>query len=260
MKNVIRLISLVVWLSVCPPPGQASSQEELPDNYLPFTLYQLDDKLQGASEFLDGFQITMDIPRALLGNGLSIDTLFSLIRTQSIRGTLTYPNGKKTPIEYEIVNHRDTEDVYMKTSLGYFLWEHTSVEDSRLDFAIYWWYCPPATRIDLEILEMTERLLSDSTHWHQKDDRICADDLGSNRWSLFCALKHASMETAGEYNHHNTAMQTVRTVIDDMIPDNEFEHTLMDYNNASTTKHVDILRVLEVSKRRIKQELWPSSK
>ena len=48
----------------------------------------------------------------------------------------------------------------------------------------------------------------------------------------------------GEYNHHNTTMQTVRFVIDDVIPDHGFEHTLMDYNNSPSTKYENILHVL----------------
>jgi hypothetical protein len=121
--------------------------------------------------------------------------------------------------------------------------------------AIYWWYCPPATEADLEILEMAATLLADSSHWHQADDRKCEGDIESSQWSLFCALKHASLEETGEYNHHNTALQTVRFVIDEILPDHGFAHTLMDYNNAPATMHRDILRVLELAKTRIRQEL-----
>ena len=246
-------------LCVCLLAGQAKSQEELPDDYIPFTLYRADDKLEGASEFLEGFEITMDIPQSLLGDSLNIDALFSLVRDRNIKGTLTYPNGRTTPIEYEVVHHRDTEDIYMKTSLGYFIWEYVIIRDDRLNFAIYWWYHPPATRVDLQILEMAEKLLGDPAHWHQEDDRVCSDDIESARWSLFCALKHSSIEMTGEYNHHNTAMQAVRSVIEEMNPDRRFEHTLMDYNNASATTHDDILRVVKISKKRIELELSKSS-
>lgn len=252
----ISTLSFVAGLLyVCLLSGQAKSQEELPDDYIPFTLYQLDDKLEGASEFLEGFEITMDIPRSLLGDSLKVNAIFSLVRDRNIKGTLTYPNGRTTTIEYEVVHHRDTEDIYMKSSLGYFLWEYVIVRDDQLNFAIYWWYHPPATQVDVRILEMVEKLLGDSSHWHQEDDRVCSDDIESAQWSLFCALKHSSIEMAGEYNHHNTVMQTVRSVIEDMHPDRQFEHTLMDYNNASSTTHGDILRVLKISKKRIEQLL-----
>lgn len=259
MRNVPQIIFFVALLGACPVLAQSTSQDELPDDYLPFTMHQLEDKLEGESEFLKGFKISMNVSRELLENGLSIETIFSLVRSQNVTGILTYPDGKTTRIEYEIVHHRETEDIYMKSSLGYFLWEYMSIQNGKLSFAIYWWYCPPATEVDLEIVEMAEKLLTDSSHWHKDDDRDCENDIESNQWSLFCALKHSSMEKTGEYNHHNTAIQTARFVIDELIPDHKFAHTLMDYNNAPSTRHGDILHVLELSKKRIKQELLESS-
>ncbi|MFC1502688.1 hypothetical protein ACFL6A_04690 [bacterium] len=148
----------------------------------------------------------------------------------------------------------------MKTTLGYFLWESATIRNNKLIFVINWWYCPPARKVDLETLEMTEQLLADSTNWHKNDDRKCGNDIENNQWSLFCALKYASTVKMGEYNHHNTTMQTVRFVIDDIIPNHGFEHTLMDYNNSPSTKHEDILRILEIAKKRIKQGIEKAEK
>jgi hypothetical protein len=153
------------------------------------------------------------------------------------------------------VDYRGYEDIYMKTTLGYFLWEMLEVKDNELSFAINWWYCPPARKVDLEALEMTEQLLADSTHWHKTDDRRCEDDLENDKWSLFCAIKYASIEKMGEYNHHNTAMQALRTAIDELMPDNAFEHPLMDYNNLPSTTHQDILLVIDKAKKSIQDEL-----
>ncbi len=259
MRNISHIIFCIALLSACPLTAQSASQDELPDDYLPFTLRRLDDRLEGESEFLKGFKISMDVPHEILGDTLSIEALFSLVRGRNVTGTLTYPDGRTTKIEYEIVHHRETEDIYMKSSLGYFLWEYMSIRDGELSFAIYWWYCPPAAEVDIEIIEMAEELLADSSHWHKDDDRECEDDIESDRWSLFCALKHSSIVKMGEYNHHNTAMQTARFVIDDIVPDHGFAHTLMDFNNAPSTKHGDILHVLELSKIRIKEKLLESS-
>ena len=147
----------------------------------------------------------------------------------------------------------------MKTSLGYFLWEYVSVADNKVRMAIYWWYRPPATPADVAALETAARLLANPDEWHQQDDRDCNDDGETGRWSLFCVLKHASIETMGEYNHHNTAMQTVRFVIDELIPDHGFAHTLMDFNNAATTSHADIQHAIELARERIEAELLASS-
>ncbi len=259
MRSVTYIILFMGLLGFCTLLAQNTIQDELPDDYLPFTLHRLDDRLEGESEFLKDFKISMDVPAEVIGKELSIETIFSLVRNGNVTGTLTYPDGKTTKIEYEIVHHRETEDIYMKSTLGYFLWEYMSIQDGKLYFAIYWWYCPPATEVDVEIVEMAEKLLADSSHWHKNDDRDCADDIESNQWSLFCALKHSSMVKTGEYNHHNTAMQTTRFAVDELIPNHGFEHTLMDFNNAPPTRHEDVLHVLELSKQRIKQELLKSS-
>jgi len=50
-------------------------------------------------------------------------------------------------------------------------------------------------------------------------------------------------------------MQTVRFVIDELIPEHEFEHTLMDYNNLPATRYKDILFVIKEAKERIELEL-----
>lgn len=251
----MRFKIAICFILLCLFSVLAYAQEELPDNYLPITLKATEGKLQGSSEFLEGFIFTMDLPSDFLKNGLDSTKLFSLIRKQEITGTLIYPNGKTTEIKYEVVNHRGADDIYMKTSLGYFLWEMLEIKQDEVNFAINWWYCPPAREVDLKALEIAEKLLADSSNWHKEDDRKCEDDEENNKWSLFCALKYASIKTMGEYNHHNTAMQTVRFVIDDLIAGHEFEHTLMDYNNLPATKHKDILFVIDEAKKRIELEL-----
>lgn len=245
------LISTGAW-------AMGTVQDGLPDDYIPFTLSFSDSALVGPSEHVPGFMITMDLPGDCLLDGLDLEGLLACVREEQVTGTLTSPNGRNTPITYEIVRHRGPEEIYMKTTQGYFLWEYVSIDQENVHMAIYWWYCPPATPADLQALEMATELLTDPDHWHQKDDRDCTDDLESGQWSLFCALKHASIETMGEYNHHNTAMQTVRFVIDDLVPGHGFAHTLMDFNNAATTSHAGILRVLELARERILADLAKS--
>jgi hypothetical protein len=256
LKSITAKAVLVVFLAVaCPVRADDAYQIELPDDYLPFKFQQNAEKLEGKSEFLEGFTISMNLPPESLGGGLSIEALFSLVRNQKVTGTVTYPSGRTTPIDYEIVVHRRDEEIYMKSSLGYFPWEYISVADGNLNMAIYWWYSPPVTGKDIEIIGLAETLLADSSYWHQGDDRECEDDLERRQWSLFCALKYSSLEIDGEYNHHNTAMQSVRFVIDEKVPGHEYAHTLMNYNNEPSTTHEDIMAVLETAKQRIQEEL-----
>ena len=258
MRDVLLVTLFVTLLPVSSPHAQSSSQEELPDDYVPFTLLLTENELKGASAYLEGFMISMFASPEDFPDGLSVEAVLSHVRNEDVSGILTYPDGRTTEIEYEIAHHRGVEDIYMKSSLGYFLWEYMTVQDDTLTFAIYWWYCPPATKLDLEILEMAKRLLSNSRSWHQNDDRKCHDDIANSSWSLFCALKHASMEIVGEYNHRNAAVQTTRLVIEELLPNREFEHILEDFNNLPATNHEDVLRVLASAEDRIRQQLRES--
>ena len=256
MKTRIVAYSLILCFGAVLGYGQ----EELPDDYLPITFEIQDDRLEGGSEYLEGFVFSMDLPDCFLEKAFYKDELFIRVRDQEIIGTLTYPNGKTTEIEYELVNHRGIEGIYMKTTLGYFLWEMLEIADNEVSFAIYWWYCPPARKVDLEALVMAKQLLTDASNWHKADDRKCEDDIANNKWSLFCAIKHASIQKMGEYNHHNAAMQALRSAIDELMPDHGFEHTLMDYNNLPATTHDDILFVIEQAKKSIKIEMQGESR
>jgi hypothetical protein len=260
MKNasMVGLVLLLISGFISPIHG---SEEELPDNYLPFSLDIQENQLKGKCEFLEGFTISMILPEEFIKKGFDYTELKNFVQNKKITGTLTYPKGRTTQINYEVVNHRGTNnDIYMKTSLGYFLWERVNIQNGKLSFAIYWWYCPPARPVDLEILELARSLLANPENWHKTDDRKCEDDIDNNKWSLFCALKHASIEKTKEYNHHNTALQAVRFTIDEIKPNHGFEHSLMDYNNLPATTHGDILRVLKQAIKKIKKELDSAGK
>ena len=254
-RTVISVTGIVLLMGFERISASETVQDTLPDNYLAFTLNGINNEFEGACEYFEGFRFTIILPGDSVRLALDSTTLMSLIQNRAVTGVLTSPNGKSTPIDFEIVNHREREDIYMKTAIGYFLWEQYKVHKDEINFVINWWYCPPATEDDLLILEMAYTLLTDSSHWHQDDDRKCDDDIKFGVWSLFCALKYASENVTHEYNHHNTAMQSVRSVINELVPDNDFGHTLMDFNNAPNTTHSDIVRVLSIARDRIRQEL-----
>lgn len=229
--------------------GQTISQDTLPDNHFLFKLRPVNRGFQGgAKEYLAGFTVSLNFRHGTPEAPLNRPTLMKAIRGGEVTGLLTYPTGASTPIVYEVVRHRATDDIYMKTSLGYFLWESAVVRDEEVSFVIDWWYTPPVRTVDVDVVAMAERLLADSTHWDRRDDRQCKNERANHRWSLFCALKYASIETMGEYNHHNPAMNAVRLLIYELHPDPLYEHPLMDYNNADATTHDDILRLLARTK------------
>ncbi len=88
----------------------------------------------------------------------------------------------------------------------------------------------PQNEYDVRILERTLELLGSENQWSKEDDRHC--DPTAAKLSLYCALRQASIEIAGEFHHRAAALQAVRRAIDEMYPDNNYEHRIRDFNNA----------------------------
>ncbi len=108
---------------------------------------------------------------------------------------------------------------------------------------------------DLQILKRAKEILSDESNWNSDDDRVCNDD--ATKWSLFCALKKATIETLGEYDHRRVALMEVRWIIHKLMEGEDFKHRLMDFNN--TREFDDIIKVLDESIQKVQARLEPSS-
>ena len=220
-----------------------------------YSLEVSSNKLQGSSLQFPGYDVSIILPIDFLNNEMTIKKLETIIGSQDIQGEFIFPNGRTTEIKYSIIPYKDSTTVFMKTSNGWYPWENMRFEDNKLIFSYDYWYCPPANKTDLEILDLCLLYLNDSTNWNNNDDRVCEDDKNKKIMSLFCALRIASVEIMKEYNHRNTPIQTVRFIIDELVPNHEYAHTIEDYNNSPSTTHKDILKVLTLAKDRIKKEI-----
>ena len=109
----------------------------------------------------------------------------------------------------------------------------------------------PVSNEDLQILQRAREILSDESKWNSDDDRVCNED--DTKWSLFCALKKATIETLGEYDHRRVALMEVRWIIDKLMEGEDCEHRLMDFNN--TREYDDIINVLNESIKRVQDRL-----
>ena len=96
-----------------------------------------------------------------------------------------------------------------------------------------------------------KEILSDQSQWNSDDDRVCNEN--DVKWSLFCALKKATIETLGEYIHRRVALMEVRWIIDKLMEGEDYEHRLMDFNN--TREYDDIIKVLNESIKRVQYRL-----
>lgn len=106
---------------------------------------------------------------------------------------------------------------------------------------------------DLEIIDRASALLSRAEDWDRADDRECGP--ADIELSLFCALKRASEEVLGSYEHRRTALQEVRFAIEDARPGVEYEHRLQGFNNEPSTTFADVKSVLSTARSRIADRL-----
>jgi hypothetical protein len=250
MKRFVLIIIYSLFLFCYISLGQ----DQICETCVEYTLEIQGNKLKGSSIQFAGYDVSMLLPFDFFTQKLSIENLITVIENQDIRGEFIFPNGKITKIKYSIIPHGNSKTIFMKTSNGWYPWEKMRIENNKLIFSYNYWYCPPATKMDLDIINLTLKYLENPKNWHQGDDRECDDDKANKQRSLFCALKIASIEIMKEYNHRNKAIQTIRFVIDDLYPDHGFDHTLKEFNNAASTSHADILNVINLAKKRMSEE------
>ena len=159
-------------------------------------------------------------------------------------------NAQKGNFEFGIVKNNvdTTSKLLMKISFGWYpLLNLFAIEDS-LTFAIDWDYRPSPSKLDLEILTRTNNILRNESSWNNTDDRDCNDDTEKQKWSLYCALYCASIEVFGDFNHRNSALNIVRTTIEEITPDKEYRHRLMDFNNQNSFKEIKELLGRSITK------------
>ena len=97
------------------------------------------------------------------------------------------------------------------------------------------------TEYDVGIIMRTLVLLEHESQWSKRDDRKCESD---ETLSLYCALRQASIDVTGDFQHRSAALQEVRLSIDELHPDNEYAHRLMDFNNSPDVAFEDVHYVL----------------
>ena len=131
-------------------------QDEICETCVEYTLKLTGNKLQGSSLQFAGYDVSMNLPPGFSEDSFSINYLLTIIDSHNIRGDFIFPNGKTTEIKYSLIPYNDTVTVFMKTSNGWYPWDKLRIENNRLIFSYDYWYCPPATRTDLEILMMIE--------------------------------------------------------------------------------------------------------
>ena len=103
----------------------------------------------------------------------------------------------------------------------------------------------PVDAHDLAILDRALVLLASEAVWDRADLRKCETP---GKLSLFCALKQASIDVLGTYEHRRTGLQEVRFAVEDATVGRAYEHRLQDFNNDPATRFADVRAVVAVAR------------
>jgi|HubBroStandDraft_1064217.scaffolds.fasta_scaffold45796_3 hypothetical protein len=148
-------------------------------------------------------------------------------------GTMT-EDSRDFPVELEIY---EGQRGILRTEHGWFAVSHFS-ESSGLAFEL------DASReirpgvLDQKIVERAATLLSSPATWNRADNRLCPDT--ASKWSIYCAMWHATIDVTGGANHRRPALEVVREVVEARSAGRNYKHRLMDYNNDPTTRLDDV--------------------
>lgn len=86
---------------------------------LEFKLEYKDNNLKGSSTKVAAYSVSINLPVEFQIDSLTIDYLFSLIRSQDITGQFSIRNTDSTEIKYSLLSYKDTMTVFMQTSTGF---------------------------------------------------------------------------------------------------------------------------------------------
>ncbi len=108
--------------------------------------------------------------------------------------------------------------------------------------------------VDLKIID---RAIADTEFSGARNlggDRNCLDDIGSRRFSVFCALYAASIDVDGVYRHRRPAMQAARASLKREFP-GDYAHTLRDINNTESISDAELEKSLVEARKDLKQAM-----
>lgn len=121
---------------------------------------------------------------------------------------------------------------------------------------------------NLQIVQRAREILSSPAKWNRADIRVCriqSCSLGcpteAKTFSLYCALKKATDEVQGQFDHRGAVMQEARYLVDEIaVNRKDFQHRLEGYNNDPTTAFADIQRLFRLLEDRFRKRLAESTR
>ena len=204
------------------------------------TLTLHEDKLVGDCEnkFYTGFTIELDSTYSSL-DSLSLFNQFPRI------GTVHFKNKAHIATEFTTTDRAGHTQIMFRFRSSYFTFDNLQIEDQSISFTIDSDPVVPATENDLKIIRLVKDLLSEEKYWNRADDRDCNDDLGNKSYSIYCALRIASLQVENNYNHRNAVLQKLRHLLAEIYTDKKWKHRLRDFNNMEELSYLQLMGILD---------------
>ena len=183
---------------------------------------------------VNALAIDIDGPNAKKACDSPPRTVQATLRQVGVGDWLGTMQGKfpEDPTRFELVSSAQTPSI-AKTPFGWFLLQDARLDNYTLRLTIAANNQLPSTLDDIRIIERAQALLSNEESWNRADDRTCPSN--PKKWSLFCALEHATQEVSGGVHYRQPALQMEREVLNDVGGTRFGKHRLMDYNNHPDT-------------------------
>ena len=161
-------------------------------------------------------------------------------------GQMAAPGSRTTRIEIEA--YADGTGI-LRTMAGWYALSNVSATASIVRFEL------DASRelapgdLDRRIIARAAAILSGEAAWNRADNRLCAD--GATTWSVYCALRLATLQVTGGFHHRRPALELVRQIVAERAKGRDYDHGLMDYNNDPSTRLADVRSLFAEAERRI---------
>jgi hypothetical protein len=158
-------------------------------------------------------------------------------------------------MQVEVVSSPYTPDPLpvMKTDVAWLLLENAVVQDLDLDFWFEFDKDAPPTVDDLEIIEGAMGILNHEIVWDRSANRRCRS--GTTTWTLYCALRDATVEVTGEFHEYQPAMVITRAVIKQVFREMQFEQPIIQYNTYEDAILIEMHRLLTMATTRIRGQI-----
>lgn len=150
-------------------------------------------------------------------------------------GEIKSNTGERLAIEIEI--YRGGTGV-MRSDARWFPVSGFALATETLQFQLDITNEVPPNELDREIVRHAAALLASESVWNRADTRVCATT--DTKWSIYCAMRQATIEVTGAFHHRRPALQVVRQIVDKRTATKDYNHRLMDYNNDPSTRLEDV--------------------